>query len=151
MHWSIGASFFFHVHLPPKMKKYEHEHEPNCTPWPSNQTITSQDVPSQIWLDQMDKCWSFMRKENVKKPENYQFATMLHFENENVQLKGEQKKPHKSFDLFLCLNPRIRGRKWVLVDKIHFPSLLILWSKVKKQIENIENDVFIKKCQFWWS
>ena len=51
-------------------------------------------------------------------------------------LKGEQKKPKKSFDLFLCLDPGFRGRKWVLAGKINF---FILWSKVKKQMENTKN------------
>ena len=41
-------------------------------------------------------------------------------------LKGVQKKPNKSLDLFLCLNPRFWDRKWVLVGKIHFSSLFIL-------------------------
>ena len=50
-------------------------------------------------------------------------------------IKGDQKKPNKSFDKFLCLNPQFWGRKWILVDKIHFPSLFILWSKVKKRIK----------------
>ena len=37
------------------------------------------------------------------------------------------------------LKSSILGPKWALVDKIHFPSLYILWSKVEKRMENIEN------------
>ena len=62
-------------------------------------------------------------------------------------IKGHKKKPNKSVDIFLCLNPRFWGQKWVLACKIHFPSLFILWSKVEKRIENIENDV-LKKVSF---
>ena len=34
------------------------------------------------------------------------------------------------------------------VGKIHFPSLVILWPKVKKRIENIENDILEKSIIF---
>ena len=59
-----------------------------------------------------------------------------------------KKKPNKSFDLLLCLNRRFWGRKWVPIGKIHFPLLFILWSKVEKRIENIENGVLKKSVIF---
>ena len=43
------------------------------------------------------------------------------------------------------------GRKWAPVGKIHFPSLFILWSKVEKRMEKIENDVLKNLCHFWCS
>ena len=60
----------------------------------------------------------------------------MHFET--CTIKGCSKK---SFYLFLCLNPQFLGRKWVQGGKIHFPLLFILWSKIEKRIENIENVV----------
>ena len=29
-----------------------------------------------------------------------------------LKLKDDKKKHNKSFDIFLCLNPRFRGQKW---------------------------------------
>ena len=59
-----------------------------------------------------------------------------------------KKKPNKSFDKLLCLNPRFWGGKWALVGKIHFSSLFILWHKVEKRMENIENDILKKSAIF---
>ena len=49
---------------------------------------------------------------------------------------------------FLCLILPFWGQKWILVGKIQTPSFFILWSKVEKQKENIENDVFKKRVIF---
>ena len=75
-------------------------------------------------------------------------TTKLPDDSHIEELKGVQKKPNKSFVLFLCLNPRFWGRKLVLVGKIHFPSLFILWSKVEKRMENTKNDVLKKMSLF---
>ena len=56
-------------------------------------------------------------------------------------LKGEQKKTHESFDKFT-------GWKWVQIGKIKFLAFLILWFKVQKRKEKIENDVLKKKGIF---
>ena len=68
----------------------------------------------------------------------------------NFIVKGWAKKPHESFDKFTCRNIWSRGRKWVPVGKIQFLAFFILWSKVKKLKENMENYV-LKKCNFWFS
>ena len=56
------------------------------------------------------------------------------------------KNPRKSFNKFSCLNFQFGGRKWVLIGTNHFLAFFILWSKVQKRKENIENDV-LKMCK----
>ena len=46
-------------------------------------------------------------------------------------LKGEQKKPNKSYDINIGLDPWLLGQKWVTVGKIHFLSLLFFGPKLK--------------------
>ena len=45
-----------------------------------------------------------------------------------MSIQGDQKKLKKGFYKFL----QFWRRKWILVGKIYFPSLFILWSKVEK-------------------
>ena len=61
-------------------------------------------------------------------------------------IKGDQIKPHKSFNKFLCLNLQFGGRKWVPVGKNHFLTFFSLWSKVQKLKENTEKK-FSRPCE----
>ena len=61
-----------------------------------------------------------------------------------VNIKGDKKKPNKSFDIFLCLNPRFRGQKWAQSVKFIFLHFLFYGPRSKKRMENMENDVLKK-------
>ena len=54
-----------------------------------------------------------------------------------------------AFSKNLCLNVRFGALKWVLVGKIQFQKIFVLWSNIQKRKENIENGDFKKSCIFY--
>ena len=65
-----------------------------------------------------------------------------------TKIKGGQKTFHKFLKISLPKS-QFLDRRWILGAKIQFPSIFILWSKVKKQIKGyIHKMTFLKKFHF---